>query len=438
MNHFDTNETAERFIRYASVFTQSREGVPDTPSTPCQRDLAKLLYDELIEMGAADIYYDEDKCYVYATLPSNLTLSEEQEEKLRARSDTAKKGREDLAPIIGLVAHMDTSDAVDASAVHPRLVREYDGGRITLNEEAGIFLDPAEYPDLKDHTGKALIVTDGTSVLGGDDKAGVTQIMEVFSFFLRHPEIPHGTVRLMFTPDEEVGNGTLCMDPSHFAVDYAYTVDGSRVGDLEYENFNAASCHLDIRGLSTHPGDAKGVMKNAVLIAMEFNSLLPEKETPYYTTGYEGFYHLDEIRGTCDAASLDYIIRDHDRAKFEEKKKTVEEICRRLNEKYGEGTITPRIEDSYYNMAEKIRPHMHLIEVASAAISSVGITPVTVPIRGGTDGARLSWTGIPCPNLGTGAYHYHSRYEYVCVEEMETGAEILLRILNKYAEFELD
>ncbi len=436
--HFTAQQTAERFVRYASIYTQSEEGVADTPSTHCQFDLARLLYQELIRMGAADVWLDEDKCYVYATIPA--TIPAPPEELLRARPDAAKKKRENLAPILGLVAHMDTSNAVDASghpAVHPRVIEHYDGGRITLNEALQLSIGPEEFPELKEKTGKTLIVTDGTTVLGGDDKAGITQIMEAAAFFLQHKDIAHGTIRIMFTPDEEVGNGTRNMDLSHFAVDYAYTVDGGAVGELEYENFNAASALITVQGVSAHPGSAKGVMRNALLVAMEFDSLLP-KELPSNTEGYEGFYHLEAMNGTADIATMEYLIRDHDRALFEKRKKIVSEAARTINERYGSTVIQAEITDSYYNMAEKIRPHMHLIDNAGRAMEQLGIVPRIAPVRGGTDGARISFLGIPCPNLFTGAYHFHSRREYVVAEEMALGAETIIRILNQYAGYELD
>ncbi len=436
--HFDKEKIAERFLRYAKVFTQSKEGVADTPSTPCQWDLARLLKKELEEMGASDVVLDEEKCYVYATIPGNIPANEE---KLSARGDRRKKRRENSAPILGLVAHMDTSDAVDASAhpeIHPREIENYDGGTIVLNEEKNLSMSPAEYPELAGKKGKTLIVTDGTTVLGGDDKAGVTQIMEAAQFLLQHPEIAHGTVRIMFTPDEEVGNGTRNVNMDEFAVDYGYTVDGGGIGELEYENFNAASAHLAIQGLSTHPGSAKGKMRNALLVAMEYNALLPADEIPAKTEGYEGFYHLEEMHGTADAAEMDYIIRDHDRAKFERRKEVVLDAAKKINEKYGTNVISAEVSDSYYNMEEKIRPHMHLIENAKAAMREIGVEPVVSPIRGGTDGAVMSFRGVPCPNLFTGSYNFHSRYEYVVAEEMALGAETLIRILNKYAGYELD
>ncbi len=433
--HFDVQESAARFIRYASVYTQSKEGVADTPSTACQRDLAVMLAGELREMGAADVVYDEDKCYVYATIPGNIPADAK---KVAARDDAAKKRRENMAPILGLVAHMDTTDAVDAKEIHPRLLAPYEGGKIVLNEALGISMSPETMPDLADHVGKTIIVTDGTSILGGDDKAGVTQIMEVAKFLLSHPEIAHGTIRIMFTPDEEVGNGTLNVNYDHFAADYAYTIDGGAIGELEYENFNAASCHVTIAGKSTHPGDAKGEMINALLVATEFNALLPANEIPFCTEGYEGFYHLEDMSGVTDHAEMDYIIRDHDKEKFAARKQMMTTVADKLNDKYGAGTVTIKVTDSYYNMAEKIAPHMHLIDNAVKAMETIGVTPRIQPIRGGTDGGHLSFEGVPCPNMATGAYHYHSRYEYVCADEMVLGAEIILRILNTYAGYELD
>lgn len=432
----DKQEITQRFVRYASICTQSEEGVEDTPSTGIQRELAKLLTEELRQMGAAEVVYDEEKCYVYATVPGNLPCDAQ---KLAARGDVQKKRRENLAPILGLVAHMDTSNAVSATAVHPRVIENYDGGRIVLDAEGRYVSDPEKgMEDLKDQIGNTLVVTDGTSVLGGDDKAGVTQIMEVVRFYLAHPEFPHPTIRVMFTPDEEVGNGTLNADLEQFAVDYAYTVDGSTVGGLEYENFNAATAELTFHGISTHPGDAKGKMRNALLMAVDFQNLMPQKETPFHTAGYQGFYHLEELSGSCEEAKAVYIIRDHDREKFEQRKDYVRQVARRLEETYGEGSVTLKLGDSYYNMREKIWPHRHLIDLAIAAMKKSGVEPRISPIRGGTDGAMLSFRGIPCPNLGTGAYHYHSRYEYVSVDEMEKGVEVLVRLLGAYAAYELD
>ncbi len=441
ISKFITKEAAaDRFIRYASICTQSSDNGPEdiTPSTPCQWDLARLLTKELSEMGASDVFLDEKNCYVYATVPGNIPVSEEGRALLAGRKDTPSKKRENTAPVIGLVAHMDTSDAVPASEFHPRLIPEYDGMPILLHEDPLFVTDPDQFEDLKDKIGKTLIVTDGTSVLGGDDKAGITEIMETAAFLLQHPEIAHGTLRIMFTPDEEIGNGVLHADLDRFAVDYAYTVDGGAVGELEYENFNAASLKLQFHGHSTHPGDAKGAMRNALLMAMEYNALLPAQETPFYTEGYEGFYHLENLSGTVDEASAEYLIRDHDMRSFVKRRDTAAQAAQTLRRKYGEETVSYIIEDTYYNMASKVKPHMHLIENAKKAISACGLTPVISPIRGGTDGCMLSYMGIPCPNLGTGSYHYHSRYEYVCVDEMVQSTEILIRILNTYAGFELD
>jgi tripeptide aminopeptidase len=436
--HFDTRETAERFVRYASIYTQSEEGVADTPSTACQFDLARLLYRELAEMGASDVRLDEKKCYVYATIPATIPAASKEE--LAKRADSVVKKRENLAPILGLAAHMDTSNAVDARThpqIHPRIIEHYDGGRILLNEKLNLSMGPEKFPELAGKAGKTLVVSDGTTVLGGDDKAGITQIMEAASFFLHHRDIAHGTIRIMFTPDEEVGNGTMNMDTEQFAVDYAYTVDGGTVGELEYENFNAASVVVAVQGVSAHPGSAKGIMRNALLAAMEYNELLP-KEIPANTEGYEGFYHLEAMKGTADAAELEYIIRDHDRALFEKRKQVMKAAADTLNERYRDTVVTVTTADSYYNMAEKIRPHMHLVENAKRAMEQLGITPVVEPIRGGTDGARMSFMGIPCPNLFTGAYHYHGRNEYVVAEEMVLGAETIIRIMNQYAGYELD
>ncbi len=429
------DQAAERFMRYAAVTTQSKEGFDTTPSTECQRDLAVMLYRELLDMGASEVYYDEEHCYVYASVPGNLKADPE---AVSRREDAVAKRRTDLAPVIGFMAHMDTVDAVPGLKVTPRLIRDYDGGVIVLNEEEGIVSDPAEIPELRRMQGRTLVVCDGTSVLGGDDKAGITIIMEIFRFYLSHPEYPHGTIRLVFTPDEEVGNGPMWIDQKHFAADYAYTVDGGAAGELEYENFNAATCKVDIRGRSTHPGTAKGQMKNALTMGMEFHAMLPAAEVPEHTEGYEGFYHLTQMSGTCDSAHMEYIIRDHDRERFEQRKQTMEAVGEFLDRRYGTGTFTLTVTDSYYNMAEKVLPHMHLVENAEAAMEKSGVTPVIQPIRGGTDGCRLSFEGIPCPNLGTGGYCMHSRNEFVCVEEMMQCIEIGIRIIDLYANYELD
>ncbi len=437
-----------RFMRYAAIGTQSEEGHTQTPSTPEQHVLAALLTEELREMGASDVFYDRENCYVYAEIPGNMPeMSGEARAALSERPDTVTKRRTNTAPIIGLMAHMDTSDAVKGKQVTPRRISAYDGGDILLREgtgsEAPIVLSPKAYPSLSHQIGSDLVVTDGTSVLGGDDKAGIAAIMETAEFLLTHPEYAHGTVRICFTPDEEVGNGTAYLDLTRFACDFAYTVDGGEVGELEYENFNAASADIRIQGISTHPGDAKDKMRNALLLAMELNSKLPPMEIPACTSGYEGFFHLMEVTGTEDATEMHYIIRDHDRTRFEERKETMRKAVAAMNKKWRKAEeaadpIRLTLKDSYFNMKEKVAPHMHLIENAVTAMQAEGVEPKISPIRGGTDGCQISFRGIPCPNLGTGAYNYHSRFEYVSVQEMAVNVRILVRILNRYASFVLN
>ena len=411
-------EVVERFLKYVKIDTQSKE-VSDSfyennfPSTDKQRTLALLLKEELEQMGASDIFYDEGYCYIYATIP-------------------ATTDRE--VPVLGLIAHMDTSPVLSGENVNPRIINGYDGKDIVLNEEKGIVLSVSAFPEIKEYIGKDLIVTDGLTLLGADDKAGVSEIMTLASYLLSHQDIRHGKIRIAFTPDEEVGAGVDHFDVQRFGADFAYTVDGGKLGELEYENFNAAGAKLTVNGLSVHPGDAKHKMKNALLLVQEFQSLLPVFENPMYTEGYEGFFHLDALEGTVERATADYIIRDHDKEKFEEKKKKFLAAAGFMNEKYGEGTIEVSLKDSYYNMKEKIEPHMHLIENAKKAMESFGVTPIVVPIRGGTDGARLSFMGLPCPNLCTGGHNFHGKYEYICVQSMETIVEILCRLVQIYAE----
>lgn len=413
-------EVLERFLKYVRIDTQSKE-VSDSfyensfPSTDKQRTLALLLKEELEQMGASDVFYDEIYCYIYATIP-------------------ATTDRE--VPVLGLIAHMDTSPALSGEHVNPRIINGYDWKDIVLNEEKGIVLSVSAFPEIKEYIGKDLIVTDGLTLLGADDKAGVSEIMTLASYLLSHQDIRHGKIRIAFTPDEEVGAGVDHFDVQRFGADFAYTVDGGKLGELEYENFNAAGAKLTVNGLSVHPGDAKHKMKNALLLAQEFQSLLPVFENPMYTEGYEGFFHLDALEGTVERATADYIIRDHDKEKFEEKKKKFLAAAGFMNEKYGEGTIEVSLKDSYYNMKEKIEPHMHLIENAKKAMESFGVTPIVVPIRGGTDGARLSFMGLPCPNLCTGGHNFHGKYEYICVQSMETIVEILCRLVQIYAEEE--
>lgn len=402
----------ENFLTYVKIDTESSEDSASTPSTEKQHDLAKLLVNQLKKMGAEEIVYDQEHCYVYASIP-------------------ASKGCE-KAPMIGLIAHMDTAPAVTGAGVKPRIVEDYDGKDILLNQEKGIVMRTADFPELAAYKGKRLIVTDGTTLLGADDKAGVAEIMAMAEYLLTHPEIPHGKLRLGFTPDEEVGAGADYFDVALFGADYAYTVDGGRLGELEYENFNAAGAKVTIQGRSVHPGEAKGKMRNAILMAQEFQSMLPVSENPMYTCGYEGFYHLDGLKGTVEEAVAEYIIRDHDREKFEQKKKLFLQVGQFLNEKYGEGTFQIDLQDSYYNMKEVIEKHMHLVDHAREAMEELGIEPTVLPIRGGTDGARLSFMGLPCPNLCTGGQNFHGKYEYACADDMEMMVKLLVKIVQKY------
>lgn len=404
----------ENFLEYVKIDTQSSEDSTSFPSTQKQHDLAKLLVSQLKEMGAEEITYDEERCYVYAAVPA-----------------TAGCGN---APVIGFIAHMDTSPAVTGAGVKPRIIEDYDGQDIVLNQEKQIIMKTSDFPELPTYKGKRLIVTDGTTLLGADDKAGVAEIMAMAEYLLTHQDIPHGKIRVGFTPDEEVGAGADCFDVALFGADYAYTVDGGRLGELEYENFNAAGAKVAIHGRSVHPGEAKDKMRNAVLMAQEFQSMLPVAENPMYTCGYEGFYHLDRLNGTVEEAVAEYIIRDHDRQKFEKKKETFLKIADFLNLKYGEGTFEIEMKDSYYNMKEIIEKHMHLVDHAKAAMAELGIVPVVVPIRGGTDGARLSFEGLPCPNLCTGGANFHGRFEYACADEMEKIVELLVKIAGRYCQ----
>ncbi|MBE5865019.1 MAG: peptidase T [Lachnospiraceae bacterium] len=404
----------DRFMRYVQVDTQSDEESSTVPSTMKQHDLARILVQELKELGACEITYDETHCYVYASIE-------------------ASKGYEN-SPVLGFIAHMDTLPAVTGANVQPRIVECYDGGDIVLNKELNIVMKTTDFPGLLKHVGKDLVVTDGTTLLGADDKAGIAEIMAMAEYLMKHPEIKHGKIRIGFTPDEEIGCGADYFDVELFGADYAYTVDGGPLGELEYENFNAAGAKLMIHGRSVHPGDAKDKMKNAILIAQEFQSLLPVEQNPMYTEGYEGFFHLDHISGTVEEAVAEYIIRDHDRTLFEEKKELFMSCADFLNRKYGAGTVVVEMKDSYYNMREVLEPHMHLIDRASESMRELGIEPVISPIRGGTDGARLSFMGLPCPNLCTGGENYHGRYEFACVQSMEAVVKLLTGIVQKYGE----
>ena len=392
----------DRFLKLVSYETTSDENSEACPSTPNQKVLGAELVRQMQELGIADAYMDEHG-YVYGTIPANC---------------------EKELPVLGLIAHMDTAPDASGKDIKARITDVYSGGDIVLNEEKGIVLSPKDFPSLLRNTGKHLIVTDGTTLLGADDKAGVAEILSAAELLLSSDK-PHGVIRIGFTPDEEIGRGADLFDVKGFGADYAYTVDGGTLGEVEYENFNAASAKLVFHGRSVHPGDAKGKMISAMLAAIDFNALLPENEIPACTEGYEGFYHLTEMSGTVEEATLSYIIRDHSREKFEQRKQAVAAAAEEIDRKYGRGTVELTLRDSYYNMKEKLDGCMFLIEDAKYALRELGVEPVTVPIRGGTDGARLSFMGLPCPNLCTGGENYHGRFEYIPVEDMELITKML-------------
>lgn len=405
----------DKFLRYVRIDTQSSEETSDkVPSTEKQRDLAKLLYEELLQLGASDVRYDAEHCYVYAVIPSNMD------------------GKD--IPAVGFIAHMDTSPAVSGRNVNPRVIENYDGNDIVLNAEKNIVTYVSDFPMLKNCVGKRLVVTDGNTLLGGDDKAGVAEIMAMAEHLLTHPEIKHGKICIGFTPDEEVGNGVEYFDIKGFGADCAYTVDGGELGDMSYECFNAAGAVLTVTGKSVHPGYAKNIMRNAIKLAYEFIGALPD-ECPENTEGYEGFYHVDSIRGTVEETSAEYIIRDHDKAKFEQRKAVFVSTAEKLNEKYGAGTFHVDMKDSYCNMREMIEKEMYIVDNAVEAMKRAGVEPRISAIRGGTDGARLSFDGLLCPNLCTGSEGHHGRNEFACVEDMEKIVEILLNLIDIYTHF---
>lgn len=403
-------QVIDRFLKLVSFDTTSEETSETCPSTPNQKVLGAEIVKQMQAMGIQDAHMDAHG-YVYGTVPANC---------------------EKIIPVYGLIAHMDTSPDASGRNIKARITAPYQGGDVILNEEKGIVLSPRDYPTLKNHVGKRLIVTDGTTLLGADDKAGVAEILTAAEILLNSDK-PHGTLKIGFTPDEEIGRGADLFDVKGFGADYAYTVDGGAIGELEYENFNAAAARVTIHGKSIHPGSAKDKMVNASLVAMELHSLLPALETPFYTEGYEGFFHLVGMTGETESAELTYIIRDHDRAKFEARKAVLEKVCAEIDRRYGKGTAELQMRDSYYNMKEKIEPCMFLIDNAKAAMQQLGIEPVVTPIRGGTDGARLSFEGLPCPNLCTGGENFHGRFEYIPAEDMQTISELLAAILYNAA-----
>ncbi|WP_313232248.1 peptidase T [Tissierella praeacuta] len=396
-----------RFLQYVKYETTSDESSNSIPSTSNQFEFAKILGKELEEIGLTDVSIDENG-YIMATLPSNIQKS---------------------VPTIGFIAHMDTAQDMSGKNVNPKIISNYDGNDIVLNDEKNIIMSVKDFPDLKDYVGCDLITTDGTTLLGADDKAGIAEIVTAVEYLIENPHIPHGTIKIGFTPDEEIGRGADCFDVEKFNADFAYTVDGGPVGELEYENFNAATANIFIQGRNVHPGTAKDKMLNSILIATELNSMLPVNERPEYTEGYEGFYHLMDFKGSVEKTEIAYIIRDHSIEKFERKKEALTKVVEFLNYKYG-NIITLKITDSYYNMKEKIEPVIHIVDIAKRAMEDLNIEPLIKPIRGGTDGSRLSYMGLPCPNLFTGGHNFHGKFEYIPIFAMEKSVETILKIVE--------
>lgn len=405
------NNIQERFFKYVKIHTTSDEKSTVTPSTERQFDLAKVLVEDLKAIGIKDAFVDE-LGYVYGTVPSNMD----------------KK-----VPTIGFIAHMDTAPDMTGENVNPQVVKNYDGGDIILNKELDIVLSPSKSPELKNYVGKTLITTDGTTLLGADDKAGVTEIVTAVEYLMKHPEIKHGDIKIGFTPDEEIGRGADHFNVEQFGADFAYTIDGGAAGELEYENFNAAMAKIVITGVNVHPGYAKNKMINSSLVAHELISMLPADEVPEKTSGYEGFYYLANITGTVEKTEMLYVIRDFFKEGYEKRIAKFKEIEEVLNKTYGEGTVKVEIIEQYKNMKEKIEPVMHIIDNAKLAMEEAGLTPNIIPIRGGTDGARLSFMGLPTPNIFTGGENFHGRYEYIALESMEKAVETILNIIKIYA-----
>lgn len=404
-------DITERFLNYTQFDTQSAEDSESVPSTPKQLVFAKYLKEEMEREGLSDVEMD-DKGYLYATLKGNT-----------------KKP----VPTIGFISHYDTSPDCSGANIRPRIVKAYDGGDIVLSE--GIISSPDKFPELKSHVGEDLIVTDGHTLLGADDKAGIAEIMQAMCYLRDHDEIKHGDIRIAFNPDEEIGMGAHHFNVEKFGCEWAYTIDGGDIGDLEYENFNAAAAKVFIKGMSVHTGYAKGKMLNASRLACEFNAMIPETDIPETTEGYEGFYHLLGIESRCEEAKLSYIIRDHDRQKFENRKDFIENCAARMNERYGENTVRVELKDQYYNMKEKIDPNMHVIDIVLKAMQQSGVAPKVEPIRGGTDGAQLSFKGLPCPNIFAGGVNFHGPHEFVSVQVMQKAQEVIVNICKEVALF---
>ncbi|GGW27017.1 peptidase T [Arenibacter certesii] len=405
----------DRFISYIIIDTQSDPNSNSTPSTKKQWDLAHKLVEDLKKIGMEEVVIDKN-AYIMATLPSNI---------------------DEKVPTIGFIAHFDTSPDFSGTNVNPQIVKNYDGGDIILNKEENIILSPSYFDDLLQYKGNTLITTDGTTLLGADDKAGITEIVTAMEYLIQHPEIKHGKIRVGFTPDEEIGRGAHKFDVSAFGADWAYTMDGSQIGELEYENFNAAGAKISISGKSVHPGYAIGKMVNAVLIASDFISMLPKDEVPQRTTAREGFFHVHHLSGEIENAEIELIVRDHDLEKFNQRKALLQEITEKLNSTYGP-YVSLEIKDQYYNMREKIEPVMHIVDIAEKAMEALNITPIIKPIRGGTDGSQLSFMGLPCPNIFAGGHNFHGKYEYVPVESMQKAVEVIVKICELTSDLKLD
>ncbi len=401
----------DKFLRYVAVETTSNDSSDTQPSSKCQLDLLQMLADELNAMGVKATL--DEWGYVMATIPSNIDKE---------------------VPAVGFIAHVDTAPDASGKDIKPQIIENYNGEDILLNAQTGVKIPVADFPEIKQYKGQTIITTDGTTLLGADDKAGIAEIMSAVEYIVEHPEFKHGEIKIGFTPDEEIGRGVDKFDVEKFGAKYAYTMDGGQIGELEYENFNAASAKIHIQGRNVHPGYAKDKMINAIIIAMELNGMLPVQQRPEFTTGYEGFFHIVGISGAVEEASVSYIIRDHSMAKFEQKKALMKDVVAFINAKYGEGTAVLEMKDQYYNMRVQVEPHYHIIEKAIKAMEMADIKPMVQPIRGGTDGARLSFMGLPCPNIFAGGHNFHGKLEYLPLQSMEKASQVVLNIISLYAE----